>query len=150
MHLRSLRPRVVLPLLCLALVACSADEPAGTDTGGTVADARHSAEVQFMGETYQMTADGSFGCFLSGDGGSQGGISFDGEDDQGNRLVLDWAGDSPDATVVDLELADGTEWTFDGTQLDVTLTPPSAVVSAPLLSIADGSQDNLVARPSCP
>ena len=129
-----------------------ADEAQETlDDAGVDTEAGGSAEVQFLGETYAMTADESFGCFLTADGGSQGTVNFDGEDEQGNRLMIDWAGDSPDTAVISFEFADGTEWTtpFDGADVDVTLTPPSAVVATTLVSLTDGAQEDLVARPIC-
>lgn len=122
-----------------------ADEPGADGAPGT-------AEVLFQGTTYQMTAERSLDCFVRGGGDAQGGVSFEGADDEGNRLAVDWAADTPDAAVATLELADGSEWTspFTEVQFDVTVTPPSAVLTTSLVSLTDGSQDDIVVRPICP
>lgn len=124
-------------------------DDAGVDTG-----AGGYAEVQFQGEMLRVeAAEGMLSCFITEDGGSEGAISFEGTDEAGNVVTVDWAGDTPEISgMVNVDLADGSEWTtpMTGAGMDVTITGGSAVVSATLVAVAGtGEEADVVVRPAC-
>lgn len=124
------------------------------DDAGVDTDVGGYAEVQFQGETLRVeAAEGMLSCFITEDGGSDGAISFEGSDEAGNVVTVDWAGDTPDLSgMVNVELADGSEWTtpLAAPAMDVTITGGSAVVSATLVAVAGtGEEADVVVRPAC-
>lgn len=146
----------------LLLSACGDDaaapDPAADDVG-SVADqaadvledadvdvqAEGTATVEFMGETFELTADEQFGCFLTEDGGSDGAVDFTATDDAtveqngGRALGVDWAGDSPDSAMIVLTTVDGREWTgpTEPGGVDATVAGSTADVRA-TVSAFDG------------
>lgn len=99
-----------LPLvLILLLVACAegggegqdADDPGAFDRAeevledeGVDLDAGGSAVVHFEGEDHTIPGTPSLGCFLVVDGGSDGAVDFNGTNDAGLKVALEWAGDN--------------------------------------------------------
>lgn len=119
------------------------------DEAGIDINAPGTAEVQFMGETYTLDAAAQFGCFIAPDAGSDGTVNFDGSDEEGNELYVEWSGDSGGR--VDFRTADGTGYTtvFE-TELDVAIDGSSAEVGSTMTpeTSADG-QEQLTASLAC-
>ena len=111
------------------------------------------AEVDFQGETLRIPADPSFGCLILEDGGSDGVVDFDGTDDAGNELVLSWTGeDEPVFFLLDLTLADGSEWYPTDAAFDVTISGSNSAVVSTTLNSFDGTEiqeADIEVRPTC-
>lgn len=161
----------------LALVACGSDpadevgdvaeevgdvaEDAGDDLGEVVDEAAEAlddagvdterdgvATATLNGDAYTFQAAESFGCFLLEDGGSQGAISFDGTDDAGNELSVDWAGDSPDSVMAEITV-DGTTWR-NAFGADVEATPGNDEASfSTTVLLPDSTEGTLDVEISC-
>jgi len=115
------RPRragVFLALLAsVLLAACGGDEgPAPAGDAGVSAEAGASqgpsVTVRLGDETLEFTGGR---CFVTESGGSQGGISVSkARTAEGVELGIDWAGDSPNSSMVRIEWPDGTQLEASG------------------------------------
>lgn len=98
------------------------------------------AEVTFLGSSMRFQAEDEFGCFMTEDGGSMGSVDFTGFSAAGDRVMVDWAGDSVDSAIVSVDLADGTEWTtpFVEGGVSAEISGDTAEVTAGLVSLTSG------------
>ncbi len=151
--MRSLMTAGVTVSLALVIASCSsgddgAENPAGIDTDeaeaileDAMSDPEESyAEVTFQGSTVRYEGEGDFACFLTDDGGSMGSVDFNGVNADGDTVMVDWSGDSPDSAIVSLELADGTQWDTPIGASDAVkaeITEPSAEITAEVSSFND-------------
>ena len=122
------------------------------DQAGIDVNAAGTAQVEFMGETHTLDAAEQFGCFIVEDGGSEGAVNFDGSDDAGNELYVEWAGDSTEFGRIDFTATDGTGWTtLFGTELEVIIDGSSAEVSSTMVreTGGDATEEQLTASLAC-
>lgn len=147
-----------------------ADPPSG-DAGSAVDESTASGEDDDGTDTGEETGDGDDGdeaaqddgaetvtavvggerfafsggrCFVTEDGGSQGGISLSGfVADDLTELSLDWAGDSPTSSMARIALPDGRlleASSMAGEEFDVSISGSSATVSATFVDLFAGAE----------
>lgn len=98
-------------LAALLLSACGGGEdaaPGGDEAGESgAAPGGPRITVQIDGETLEFTGGR---CFVTEAGGSQGGVSISKARTAGGaELSIDWAGDSPNSSMVRIDLPDGAQ-----------------------------------------
>jgi hypothetical protein len=119
----------------------ASDGGGGDEGAGDGGDGAETATATIGDRTFEFTGSGDLSCFITEDGGSQGGISLsDFTSADGAELSMDWAGDSPDASSARIDTADGETLeanSIAGEPFDVSISGSSATVTATFNSFTD-------------
>lgn len=141
------KPACTASLFALLLLGCGdgGEAPSvstGTETNrGTTTAEGPSANVQ--SDEIAMAFTGGR-CFMTEDGGSDGGISLDDlTSEDGAELSMDWAGDSRMYAMVSINLADGRE--FSSVSLAPNQEPLAVEISGSSATVTTNLREIMVA-----